>query len=72
MPAKQFKQVVARFLLLSRDPRPADSHPLAGHPNLRRLDQGEYRILYNVNDATGTVTIRRAGKRNDDEVYRGL
>jgi mRNA interferase RelE/StbE len=35
-------------------------------------DQGEYRIVYAVNDAARVVTVRRAGKRNDDEVYRGL
>ena len=69
---KQYKQVAARIFLLSREPRPSDSRILKGHPDLRRIDQGEFRVVYTVNDAGGVVIVRRAGKRNDDEVYRGL
>ena len=69
---KQYKQLAARIFLLSRDPRPADSKSLEGHPGLRRIDQGEYRILYSVDDRAGILRISRVGKRNDAEVYRGL
>lgn len=69
---KQYKQVAARIFLLSRNPRPTDSTILKGHADLRRIDQGEFRVVYAVNEATGVVIVRRAGKRNDDEVYRGL
>ena len=72
LPPKQYKQVAARIFLLSRDPRPADIQSLAGHPGMYRIDQGEYRIVYMINDAAMVITIRRIGKRNDDEVYRGL
>ena len=72
LPPKQYKQVAARIFLLARDPRPADGRPLEGHATLRRVDQGEYRILYTINDEARVVVIRRAGKRNDAEVYRGL
>ena len=41
-----------------------------------RADQGEFRILYYIQEATaeqlGQVQIFRVGKRNDDEVYRNL
>ena len=72
LPPKQYKQVAARIFLLSRDPRPADSRPLEGRLGLRRIDQGEYRILYSINDEARILTVRKAGKRNDAEVYRGL
>lgn len=69
---KQYKQVAARIFLLSRNPRPHDSKPLEGSSDLWRVDQGEHRIIYGVNDAAKIVMVRRVGKRNDAEIYRGL
>lgn len=70
--AKRYKQVAARIFLLSHDPRPNDTRPLAGHPGLWAVDQGEFRIVYAILDQQNLVAVRRVGKRNDDEVYRGL
>ncbi|MBI3695152.1 MAG: type II toxin-antitoxin system RelE/ParE family toxin [Acidobacteria bacterium] len=72
LPPKQYKPVAARIFLLARDRRPADGRLLEGHPALRRVDQGEYRVLYSINDEARVVVIRRMGKRSDAEVYRGL
>ena len=70
LPPKHFKQVVSRVLALTIDPLPADSKLLQGHDGLRRVDSGEYRIIYDVTDEAVRIII--VGKRNDDEVYRLL
>ncbi len=64
--AKQFRQVVRRVLALIDDAMPPDAIKLTGS-EYRRVDQGEYRIVY-VLDAD-TVYIVVVGKRNGDEVY---
>jgi mRNA interferase RelE/StbE len=69
---KQYKQVAARIFLLSQDPRPHDTRPLQGHPGLWAVDQGEFRIVYTILDTERVIVVCRAGKRNDDEIYRGL
>lgn len=69
---KQYKQLAARIFLLSNDPRPHDTRPLRNHSGLWAVDQGEFRIVYAILDAERLVVVRRAGKRNDDEVYLGL
>jgi len=67
--AKQYRQVVRRIFALAADVAPPDSARLAGS-SLRRVDQGEYRIVYSFD--TDTVFIIVIGKRNDDEVYAKL
>ena len=68
LPPKQYRQVVGTMLGLRENPTPHDSKQLIGHPKYRRVDIGEYRIIYR-SDAD-TVYIAIVGKRNDDEVYR--
>ena len=70
--AKQYKQLAARIFLLAHDPRPQDTRPLKGYSGLWAIDQGEFRIVYAIIDTERLIVIRRVGKRNDDEVYRGL
>jgi mRNA interferase RelE/StbE len=67
---KQFKQVTSRILSLMREPYPADCKHLSGHPGFRRIDIGEYRVCYEVNN--GTVRVAVVGARNDDAVYKEL
>jgi mRNA interferase RelE/StbE len=71
LPPKQYKQVLNAVLGLLSNPAPHDSRPLKGDPkgNLR-VDIGEYRIIYRVEDETLKVPV--IGKRNDDEVYKIL
>ena len=67
--AKQFRQVVRKLFNLLADPKPADSSKLTGY-GYRRVDIGEYRIIYKFdNDTTYVVLV---GKRNDDQVYKEL
>ena len=66
---KQYRQVVGTVFRLLQNPEPQDSSALIGYP-YRRVDIGEYRIIYNVNGDMLNVFL--IGKRNDDEIYRTL
>lgn len=67
---KQYKQVAARILDLATNQEPHDARHLSGYPGYKRIDQGEYRIVFVVQDETVRVPV--VGKRNDDDVYRRL
>lgn len=66
--AKQYRQVLSKILELREEADPHDSKQLIGSPEYRRVDIGEYRIIYRVEK--DTVKIAVVGKRNDDDVYR--
>lgn len=67
--AKLFKQVGRAVLSLLHNPEPHDSALLKGAADgERRIDMGEYRVIYVVNGDTVEVLV--IGKRNDDEVYK--
>jgi len=51
-------------------PQPQDCKALKGYAGGYRVDSGECRILYTIED--NAIRIFRVGKRNDDEVYRNL
>jgi len=71
LPPKQFKQVVSTALSLLKVPEPHDSKQLKGSKdNNRRVDIGEYRIIYREQDEV--ILILVIGKRNDDSVYKIL
>ena len=42
---KQYRQVVGTMLALRENPAPNNSKQLKGHPEYRRVDIGEYRVL---------------------------
>ena len=67
--AKQFKQVARRVFALTSDVTPPDSIKLEGS-KFRRVDQGEYRLVYDFDQDTVYVIV--IGKRNDDQVYAKL
>ena len=67
--AKQYKQIGATIMDLLQDPMPHDSQQLKGALNgERRVDMGEYRIIYAIVD--DVIEILVIGKRNRDEVYK--
>jgi len=68
LPPKQFRQVVSTIFRLRENPEPHDSSQLIGNPEYRRVDIGEYRIIYRLE--TDAVKIAVVGKRNDSEVYK--
>jgi mRNA interferase RelE/StbE len=66
---KLYKQIGRAVLGLLRNPDPHDSAILKGaKEGERRVDAGEYRIIYTVDD--DTIEILVIGKRNDSEVYK--
>jgi mRNA interferase RelE/StbE len=69
LPAKQFKQLVNAQFSLLKNPTPHDSQELKGSP-YRRVDCGEYRIIYQIQEDDLQVIL--IGKRNDDDVYKKL
>ncbi len=67
---KFIKQIVLKIFTLQNNPFPQDCKKLKGYDKGYRVDQGEYRILYTVEDEK--IRIFKIGKRNDGEVYRNL
>ncbi len=53
---------------LAEEPRPDGVKKLAGSDDLYRVRVGDYRIIYQIRDATVLVVIIRVGHRGD--VYR--
>ncbi len=66
--SKQCRQVIHKIFELMSDPNPGDSIKMEGNPKYKRVDIGEYRIIYKVENEF--VKIAAVGKRNDDEIYR--
>ena len=54
---------------LAQDARPSGCVKLAGAPDLYRIRVGDFRIVYQVNDAAQVVLILSIGHRR--EIYRG-
>ena len=64
--AKIYRQITLKIFSLEDNPRPPDSKRIGGG---YRVDTGEYRILYEVDDSKQIITVRLVGPRNDDAVY---
>lgn len=67
LPQKDRRRAAARIQSLGRNPRPAGAEKLSGQDKYR-LRQGDYRILYAIDDPSATVRIVKIGHRRD--VYR--
>ena len=61
------RKVMARIQGLSENPRPSGCEKLAGHESYR-VRQGDYRIIYTIDDGRIVVEVIRVGHRRD--VYR--
>lgn len=62
------QRIVARIQDLASNPRPRGSEKLAGYSDRYRIRQGNYRIIYFIDDDAQEVTIYKVGDRKD--VYR--
>ena len=67
IPNKDIKRILKRIDHLSQDPRPPGSEKLSGGEKYR-IRQGNYRILYTIEDVIVTVIVVKVGHRRD--VYR--
>ncbi|MEH2022255.1 type II toxin-antitoxin system RelE family toxin [Nostoc sp.] len=70
--AKFYKQVVSKILSLQGNSQPQDCKALKGYEGGYRVSQGEYRILYTIDEESKLIDVFRIGKRNDGEVYKNL
>jgi mRNA interferase RelE/StbE len=61
-------RIVKRIQALADDPRPHGYEKLAGYSDRFRIRQGNYRVVYHVDDARREVTIFKVGDRK--EIYR--
>lgn len=61
-------RIIERIRALVDDPRPQGCEKLAGHADRYRIRQGNFRVVYLVNDLPREVTIFKIGDRKD--VYR--
>jgi mRNA interferase RelE/StbE len=62
------ERLVTRVQELAINPRPRGSEKLAGYIDRYRIRQGNFRIIYLIDDAADAVTIFKIGDRKD--VYR--
>lgn len=67
IPKKDLKKILARIESLRDEPRSVASVKLSGL-EYYRLRQGDYRIVYEIDDLHSIVTIAKVGHRGD--VYR--
>jgi len=67
IPKKDLKKILARIESLRDEPRSAASGKLSGL-EYYRIRQGDYRIVYEIDDLRSIVTIAKVGHRG--EVYR--
>jgi len=61
-------RIIGKIRGLADDPRPHGSEKLAGHDDRYRIRQGNYRVVYAIDDKAGSVTIYKVGHRKD--IYR--
>jgi mRNA interferase RelE/StbE len=67
IPRKDAQRILRRTSELAENPRPMGCEKLSGRP-LYRIRQGDYRIIYFVNDSNRIVDIIKIGHRR--EIYR--
>lgn len=70
LPRKDQKLIGKRIDALATNPRPRGVEKLQGSDELYRVRSGDYRIIYQIEDAVLKVLVIKIGQRGD--VYRGL
>lgn len=67
LPKKEIRRIVERIYTLCDQPRPMGCEKLQGDLAYR-VRQGDYRIIYTIDDRHHTIRIMKVGHRR--EVYR--
>jgi len=67
IPKKDLQKILLRIESLAKDPRPPGHEKLTGQERYR-VRQGQYRIVYSIQDKELTVWVVKVGHRKD--VYR--
>ncbi len=64
---KDLRRIIKRIRALAENPRPQGSQKLSGQEQYR-IRQGDYRIVYSIEDKNSLVDIFKIGHRR--EIYR--
>ncbi len=64
LPKQDRRRIITKITSLSLDPRPPGCEKLSGHDQYR-LRQGNYRILYEIQDPDPVVVVVKVGHRRD-------
>lgn len=67
IPKKDLRRIINRIESLEEDPRPPGCEKLVGQDRYR-IRQGNYSIVYSIQDQDPTVWIAKIGPRRD--IYR--
>ena len=67
LPPKDRGRIITRIQALADEPRPVGAEKLSGQERYR-VRQGDYRILYEIEDEILRIMVVRIGHRRD--VYR--
>lgn len=67
VPKKELGRIVDRIRSLAEEPRPQGREKLSARERYR-IRQGDYRIVYGIDDGERTVEVVKIGHRS--EVYR--
>ena len=70
LPKHEVAQILKACENLMNNPRPYGTQKLAGHSDGYRIREGDYRIIYSIDDKQKIVTAMYARHRKD--VYRHL
>lgn len=62
------QRIIAKIQSLASNPRPRGSEKLAGYADRYRIRQGNYRVVYLVDDEADEIIIYKVGHRGD--IYR--
>jgi mRNA interferase RelE/StbE len=65
LPRAAFAAALDRIIVLASEPRPVGAVKLTGRGNDWRIRIGEYRLVYEIDDAHQTITILIVGHRRD-------
>ena len=68
LPARLHNRIISALQALADEPRPSGCRKLSGSDRDWRIRVGDYRIVYEVDDATLEVRVNRVRHRR--EVYR--
>lgn len=68
LPRAELERALQIIIGLSHDPRPPGAKKLVGGANDWRVRFGQYRVVYEIDDPAGEVTVFVVAKRSD--VYR--
>ena len=64
VPLRDYKRLKDSIAALASNPRPHGCLKLAGRPGWR-IRMGDYRVIYEVDDRSRTITILDIGNRRD-------